>query len=119
MCGSLQELAGYFFPSLFQLPGGQVVDEALGTPEHVVNDTVLVTGGSGFIGSHLVEMLLELGYRVKVYDNLETGGHGLALPMLFILFLQWRIQGLDEVNLPMFFFLCFVSKSEMAGSTLR
>lgn len=59
---------------LSQLPGGQAVDEALGSPEHVVNDTVLVTGGSGFIGSHLVEMLLELGYRVKVYDNLETGG---------------------------------------------
>lgn len=53
---------------------GQSVDEALGSPWHVVNDEpVLVTGGSGFIGSHLVEMLLELGYRVKVYDNLETG----------------------------------------------
>lgn len=37
------------------------------------SDLVLVTGGSGFIGSHLVAQLLELGYRVRVFDNLETG----------------------------------------------
>jgi len=36
-------------------------------------ELVLVTGGSGFIGSHLVEQLLELGYTVRVFDNLETG----------------------------------------------
>ena len=34
---------------------------------------VLVTGGAGFIGSHLVEMLLEKGANVKVVDNLENG----------------------------------------------
>ena len=33
----------------------------------------LVTGGSGFIGSHLVESLLERGDRVVVLDNLSTG----------------------------------------------
>ncbi|CAD7941707.1 unnamed protein product [Amoebophrya sp. A25] len=36
-------------------------------------DVVLVTGGSGFIGSNLVELLLEYGYEVRVLDNLETG----------------------------------------------
>jgi len=36
-------------------------------------EVVLVTGGSGFIGSHLVEALLRLGYVVHVLDNLETG----------------------------------------------
>jgi len=34
---------------------------------------VLVTGGAGFIGSHLCERLLSEGYRVVCMDNLRTG----------------------------------------------
>ncbi len=34
---------------------------------------VLITGGAGFIGSHLVECLLDSGVKVRVLDNLSTG----------------------------------------------
>jgi UDP-glucose 4-epimerase len=34
---------------------------------------VLVTGGAGFIGSHIVDMLVGEGYEVVVVDNLSTG----------------------------------------------
>ncbi len=34
---------------------------------------ILVTGGAGFIGSHLVDKLIEIGHRVVVLDNLSTG----------------------------------------------
>ena len=34
---------------------------------------VLVTGGAGFIGSHIVDILIESGYEVVVVDNLSTG----------------------------------------------
>lgn len=37
---------------------------------------VLITGGAGFIGSHLSKKLLEKGYLVKVFDNLSPQIHG-------------------------------------------
>ncbi|KAJ3363607.1 hypothetical protein GGF31_000914, partial [Allomyces arbusculus] len=42
-------------------------------PKIAEGTTALVTGGSGFIGSHLVERLLSLGYKVRILDNLATG----------------------------------------------
>jgi len=41
--------------------------------------TVLITGGAGYIGSHMVLELLDAGERVVVLDNLSTG-HAWAVP---------------------------------------
>lgn len=36
---------------------------------------ILVTGGAGFIGSHLMDRLIEAGYNVRILDNLEDQVH--------------------------------------------
>lgn len=44
-------------------------------------DRVLVTGGTGFIGSHTVDLLLERGYRVRILDNLQQRVHPNGKPV--------------------------------------
>jgi nucleoside-diphosphate-sugar epimerase len=58
--------------------------------------TVLITGGAGFIGSHLVDAVLEAGAKVRVLDNLATGRlQNLAHVRERIEFLQDDIRDLD------------------------
>jgi UDP-glucose 4-epimerase len=42
---------------------------------------VLVTGGAGFIGSHLVDRLVRAGARVRVLDNLQAGNEANLAPV--------------------------------------
>ena len=41
---------------------------------------VLVTGGAGFIGSHIADLLLASGYHVRILDSLQKPTHLMGKP---------------------------------------
>ena len=76
----------------------------------MVNKKVFVTGGAGFIGSHLVDRLIKEGNTVTVYDNLSSGKvdwikrhtsknsfHFIKADILDFETLRWSIRGHDLV----------------------
>jgi UDP-glucose 4-epimerase len=58
---------------------------------------VLVTGGAGFIGSHIVDLLVEKGCNVSVADNLSTGRAENINPGANFYNIDVRDPGLKEV----------------------
>jgi UDP-glucose 4-epimerase len=56
---------------------------------------VLITGGAGFIGSHIVEALIDSQYQVGVVDNLVTG-HLENLPPQVRFYKQDVQRNMDE-----------------------
>ncbi len=81
------------------------------------NKNILVTGGAGYIGSHTVNELINLGYNVIVYDSLVEGhreavltpnfvkGDLLDNKMLESVFKKWKIYAV-------FHFAAFCSVGE-------
>ena len=51
--------------------------------------TILITGGAGFIGSHLAERLLADGHRIIILDDLSTGRYANIA----------HLEGLDAVEI--------------------
>ena len=59
----------------------------------------VVTGGAGFIGSHLVEALLEGGERVRVFDDFSTGRRENLEPLLGrIELIEGDVRRLDDLR---------------------
>ena len=59
---------------------------------------VLVTGGAGFIGSHLVDAYLERGWRVTVVDDLSTGDRRNLNPRAAFVEADIREAPLDQIR---------------------
>src|SRR4051812_7063878 len=59
---------------------------------------VLVTGGAGFIGSHLVEKLVQQGQRVRVLDDLSTGQVGNLAHLSGVELMQGSVADPDVVK---------------------
>ena len=61
----------------------------------------LVTGGAGFIGSHLVDELVDSGYSVKIIDNLSSGNLSLMNHQIdneSVEFIEGDITSIEDVS---------------------
>jgi UDP-glucose 4-epimerase len=58
---------------------------------------ILVTGGAGFIGSHVVDMMIDAGHSVVVVDNLSTGRMSNLNPQVKLYQLDIRSPELESV----------------------
>lgn len=58
---------------------------------------ILVTGGAGFIGSHIVDTYIREGHRVAVLDNLSTGKREQVHPDATLYEMDLRDPGLEDI----------------------
>ncbi len=63
----------------------------------MVSSKALVTGGAGFIGSHVVDLLVSEGYEVVVVDSLITGGLRNVNPEVKLIEIDLRDSKLGQV----------------------
>lgn len=61
---------------------------------------ILITGGAGFIGSHISRLLLDLGHQVTIYDNLSTSDEDSVDPRAKLIKADINNQKLLEKSLP-------------------
>lgn len=57
----------------------------------------MVTGGAGFIGSHIVDLLIKEGHKVIIIDNLSSGKKGNINPAASFYHLDIRDESLKEI----------------------
>jgi nucleoside-diphosphate-sugar epimerase len=79
--------------------GGQKERNESRSGEGALMPTYLVTGGAGFIASHIVDELVRRGERVRVLDNLSTGKRtNLAAAIDRVEFVEGDIRDLETVR---------------------
>jgi UDP-glucose 4-epimerase len=64
-----------------------------------MDKTVLITGGAGFIGSHIADRMLDNNYHVRIYDNLSTGKiENIAHIKTHVEFIEADIRDIDKLE---------------------
>jgi UDP-glucose 4-epimerase len=58
---------------------------------------ILVTGGAGFIGSHIADKYIELGHEVIIIDNMSTGVREFINPKAVLYEMDIRDDGVSEI----------------------
>lgn len=61
-------------------------------------NSILVTGGAGYIGTFLIPFLLDRGFKVIVYDSLLCGGHSLLPFITNFIFIKGDIRDKNSLS---------------------